>query len=249
MIKFELTPSSGALSHDARLRCDMVDLYYALYGSKRPPGMSSAELSAMFKPQKVSAPLKGFVKAEVKSRPDSPIDEKPQFAGLIDDGDELPDEQIISVDDMSTMVEGAAQPNQSIDVSAVKEDECLIEVTDIKFDPVDQVSTKSVKEEIIDVDELDKHETIAADTDRPPAAKRSKTDFNHSDNSASLPGIPSTPGGGGGGETTGPVGFEPGMFKQEDDDDVVVAIGPGDTADVAGGKSKADGAQKVSSGL
>lgn len=50
----------------------MVDLYYALYGNKRPLCLPSAELSAMFKPQKVQP-----VQAEIKTRAPSPIDEKP----------------------------------------------------------------------------------------------------------------------------------------------------------------------------
>lgn len=208
----------------------MVDLYYALYGSKRPPGMASAELAAMFKPQKVtsSIPLKGFVKAEIKSRPDSPIDEKPQISL---NPVALPEEQIISVDDMNSME--TAPPQHSIDVMDIKDD-CMIEVTDIKIDPEEHISTASIKEEIIDVDELDKMET-GSDVDQPPA-KRSKTDFN-SDNSASLPGIPATPG-----ETAGPVGFEPGMFKQEEGDESAAVVETGDAAN----KSKTDGSQKVS---
>lgn len=51
--------------------------------------------------------------------------------------------------------------------------------------------------------------TVDNDTDsRPPEAKKIKTEF-CSDNSVSLPGI--LPGG------TGPVGFEPGMFKNDDE--------------------------------
>lgn len=50
----------------------MVDLYYALYGNKRPMCLPTAELSAMFKPQKVQP-----IQAEIKTRAPSPIDEKP----------------------------------------------------------------------------------------------------------------------------------------------------------------------------
>lgn len=50
----------------------MVDLYYALYGNKRPMCLPTPELSAMFKPQKVQP-----VQAEIKTRAPSPIDEKP----------------------------------------------------------------------------------------------------------------------------------------------------------------------------
>lgn len=44
--------SSCMLSHDARLRCDLVDLYYKLYGSKRPTCLPIPELAAIMKPPK-----------------------------------------------------------------------------------------------------------------------------------------------------------------------------------------------------
>lgn len=40
------------LSHDPKLRCDLVDLYYTLYGSKTPLCLPVPEL-AMLKPTKV----------------------------------------------------------------------------------------------------------------------------------------------------------------------------------------------------
>lgn len=56
---------------------------------------------------------------------------------------------------------------------------------------------------------MEKRDTSEFDTDhRQPDAKRVKTDF-CSDNSVSLPGI--LPG------SSGPVGFEPGMFRNDDE--------------------------------
>lgn len=72
-------------------------------------------------------------------------------------------------------------------------------------------------------------ETDADYNNKEPAAKKPKTDF-CSDNSASLPGILS------GGDVTGPVGFEPGMFKQED-------VSPG--VPPSSGSKKSDATQKV----
>ncbi|XP_017782255.1 PREDICTED: transcription initiation factor TFIID subunit 2 [Nicrophorus vespilloides] len=43
---------NGMLSHDTRLRCDLVDLYYKLYGSRRPFCVPVAELAGLLKPQK-----------------------------------------------------------------------------------------------------------------------------------------------------------------------------------------------------
>lgn len=225
------------LSHDSRLRCDMVDMYYALYGTKRPPGMVSSELSAMFRPQKVStatttstnstitpsaAPLK--VKAENKMRVPSPIEEKPLH---ILDIVEVPDEPLISVDDAHSsesgvllLLEDVASRGAVNDVKPVPlfGNAAAIQV---KSESDGSNSRQTIKEEIIDVDELDK--------DGPPVAKKPKTDYG-SDNSASLPGIAA-------GGSTGPVGFEPGMFKQDDGAAEVTATGSG--------KTKGDSAQKV----
>lgn len=82
-----------------------------------------------------------------------------------------------------------------------------------------------MQEEIIDVDELDKEQELF----QPPENKKQKTEF-CSDNSASLPGMVGD---------TGPVGFEPGMFKQEDENSIE-ATGSG-----GGSKSKSDNGQKV----
>lgn len=41
------------LSHDAKLRCDLVDLYYTLYGTKRPVCLPIPELALITKPRKI----------------------------------------------------------------------------------------------------------------------------------------------------------------------------------------------------
>lgn len=43
------------LSHDTPQRCDMVDLYYALYGTRRPFCLAQQELSFL-KPERVVSP-------------------------------------------------------------------------------------------------------------------------------------------------------------------------------------------------
>lgn len=40
------------LSHDAKLRCDLVDLYYTLYGIKTPFCLPIPELAGLTKPKK-----------------------------------------------------------------------------------------------------------------------------------------------------------------------------------------------------
>lgn len=55
------------LSHDAKLRCDLVDLYYTLYGSKRPLCLPVPELMSLTKPKKVSG--SGSPERELKPIP------------------------------------------------------------------------------------------------------------------------------------------------------------------------------------
>lgn len=47
---------SGMLSHDPKLRCDLVDIYYTLYGSKTPLCLPIPELAMLTKPKKVAPP-------------------------------------------------------------------------------------------------------------------------------------------------------------------------------------------------
>ncbi|EZA62441.1 Transcription initiation factor TFIID subunit [Ooceraea biroi] len=47
---------NGMLSHDAKLRCDLVDLYYTLYGTKIPLCLPIPELAAITKPRKAGPP-------------------------------------------------------------------------------------------------------------------------------------------------------------------------------------------------
>lgn len=58
---------SCMLSHDTRMRCSLVDLYYVLYGKRRPVCIPIPELAALLKPQKVDT----FVESEVSIDRDS----------------------------------------------------------------------------------------------------------------------------------------------------------------------------------
>lgn len=44
------------LSHDAKLRCDLVDLYYTLYGMKVPFCLPIPEIATIIKPRKAGPP-------------------------------------------------------------------------------------------------------------------------------------------------------------------------------------------------
>lgn len=58
---------SCMLSHDTRMRCSLVDLYYVLYGKRRPVCIPIPELAALLKPQKVDT----YVESEVSIDKDS----------------------------------------------------------------------------------------------------------------------------------------------------------------------------------
>lgn len=76
---------------------------------------------------------------------------------------------------------------------------------EIKIEIEDEVI---IKQEAIDVENNeDDIDIINVSSVQPPETKKVKNEY-YSDNSVSLPGMVSTP---------GPIGFEPGMFKQEDD--------------------------------
>ena len=47
---------SGMLSHDPKLRCDLVDLYYTLYGPRTPLCLPNPELDMLTKPKRVGSP-------------------------------------------------------------------------------------------------------------------------------------------------------------------------------------------------
>lgn len=58
---------NNELSHDAKLRCDWVDFYYTLYGSKRPLCLPIKELEMLFKPKKVELTPEREIKQEIKT--------------------------------------------------------------------------------------------------------------------------------------------------------------------------------------
>lgn len=117
---------SSMLSHDSRLRCGMVDLYYALYGNKHPICLPTPELSAMFKPQKVQP-----VQAEIKTRAPSPLDEKP-----LDIIDVIPieaDDEVLE----NTLKRTAEQAFQPIDSKVESEEVEAVKTIKVKMSEPD----------------------------------------------------------------------------------------------------------------
>ncbi|XP_012265791.1 transcription initiation factor TFIID subunit 2 isoform X2 [Athalia rosae] len=151
---------NGMLSHDTKLRCDLVDLYYTLYGSKRPLCLPIPELAAMTRPRKAGPHVSP--EREIKPNPLHTNFEAP------------------------VGVETAPISNKR------------------KMSPTRDTpgSSNNVPDYIPDV-KRQKDEKVPG-----PNEGKVKSEY-YSDNSASLPGIMGT---------QGPVGFEPGMFKKEQED-------------------------------
>ncbi|XP_001664244.2 transcription initiation factor TFIID subunit 2 [Aedes aegypti] len=197
---------NGLLSHDTRLRCDMVDLYYTLYNTRVPHCLPNPELASILKPQKLASSFAAVADKEPnppepagidlesfsskRARSTSPLDIKP--LDLIDIG---PTELLMAK---------SREPSPLLS-EEIRED-IIVETVDansIKTEIV-EMDKSILKEEIVDLDDNNSVTVV----DSAPPAKKAKTEF-YSDNSISLPGI--TPSNS---SVTGPTGFEPGMFSK-----------------------------------
>lgn len=133
---------SSLLSHDSRLRCDMVDLYYSLYGSKRPMCLPQAELAAMFKPQKVAASSSASTSSSAAANAD---DKK---IPLINDELEKKPLIIESTIYLSPPQQQSADKHTSLDFV----DKIELSPNDMKRDSIELFDSSSVK---IEPDELE----------------------------------------------------------------------------------------------
>lgn len=75
------TNMNSKMSHDTRLRCDLVDVYYALYGIKEPPVIKNPELAALYQPQKEVKEDNDSTRIEMVDAKDVPINE-PGIEGI-----------------------------------------------------------------------------------------------------------------------------------------------------------------------
>jgi transcription initiation factor TFIID subunit 2 len=96
------TNINGMLSHDTRLRCDLVDVYYTLYGSRRPVCLPIPELAGMMNMHKQDAKksashaAKQLATPEVK-HPPAPKDTPNPI--IIDDNLECMNVEVVACDD------------------------------------------------------------------------------------------------------------------------------------------------------
>ncbi|XP_055376719.1 transcription initiation factor TFIID subunit 2 [Condylostylus longicornis] len=193
---------NSKLSHDDKLRCDMVDLYYALYGSKKPYCLQSAEFSAMFKPQKVKSEHTNNVTDEKSSRPETPFND-------------VIESQVVESEQKSSVkrnAEGAGLDESCNDFIKIEVEEYVMINSDLQAIEKPATVTPTPTSIPIDVEpaEIDtvKPERVEIDLGlNQSEPKKMKSEY-FSDNSISLPGVNAS---------LGPSGFEPGMFKQEED--------------------------------
>ncbi|CAH0692502.1 unnamed protein product [Chilo suppressalis] len=167
------------LSNDARLRCDLVDLYYTLYGPKRPICVPVLEIQAMMKQMhhKERDRLEREREREKEKERQKELELKPVIKQEIED----------------IKMETDVGPLQESPLPLVEGRNELLPV------PV-----SSIKEEDVKIDVTTVHDSPA---DFPDDNKREFL----TDNAVALPGIPGS---------SGPVGFEPGMFRHDTKDEM-----------------------------
>lgn len=88
---------NSVFSNDTRLRCDMVDLYYALYGMKRPSCLAQEndDIAKMYRPQKITT-------TSVESTIISKIDDEEE---LKIKSEEVIEETVVPIDKVQEVVE------------------------------------------------------------------------------------------------------------------------------------------------
>ncbi|XP_013190078.1 transcription initiation factor TFIID subunit 2 [Amyelois transitella] len=178
---------NSLLSNDAKLRCDLVDLYYTLYGPKRPICVPLPEIQAMMKQMqhKERERLERERERErekEKERWDE-IETQPVIKQEVEDGIKLePDVGPIT-----------ASPSVVPSLMETDHKDDLLPV------PLSSIKEEDVKVDVTTVHDANPHLFGVDDT---------KREF-ISDNAVALPGIPGS---------SGPIGFEPGMFRHDKDD-------------------------------
>lgn len=173
----------------------MVDIYYSLYGTKKPLCLPNTDLSAMFKPQKINFGTE--IKSRPSSRPSSrPPSRPPSRSATPQSSIETLETDVQFGLDNFAPIPTTPTPKRSHDIIELEDDIIKLERNDEKV----------VKDEEIEIYELNNRpiEPIV----QPPPPKKPKNEY-YSDNSVSLPGISS-------GSLTGPTGFE-GMFMKEEE--------------------------------
>lgn len=191
------------LSHDTKLRCDLVDLYYALYGTKRPlclPKIDDYDDNIEKRPPSIATigRIKKITQQDTQDKDESKKLNK-------------------TIDNNNIIGGGGVNNNNNDDI--------------VELDGTDGCNNAKRKATSPIILQSQPGPSSANDNNLPPTKKQKisnppdeqrgqqsttadgkvKSEY-YSDNSASLPGLMGIP---------GPVGFEPGMFKKEIDDNKI----------------------------
>lgn len=215
-------------AYDSKIRCDLVDFYYMLYGVKKPACLSSKEIVEMFRqkehrsvlgqiPRVKAAAVATGVKREGEEEEDpnmelnSFLTDQPLVpgggGGSSLDGLGNNKRKVIEYEDGDGDIFGSGSGGGgSISLKTETLDEVIIgDVTQGKITMTTMTSSTTTTVTVASVQQQ-QHQ---------PESKKLKTDSFYSDNSISLPGLA---GGAKAGTSDGPpVGFEPGMFQSQDE--------------------------------
>ncbi|XP_063225105.1 transcription initiation factor TFIID subunit 2 [Bacillus rossius redtenbacheri] len=189
------------LSYDSRLRCDIVDLYYTLYGTRRPLCLPVPEMVAILgslKPERRSSP--------VHKEPKPPKTQPPSVATASVASGSVADGEPAGGGGGTAAKRKASSPLRETELITDDNNLGLVTVEIVAGDEGSKVRVKETAGTPAGAGP-----TPAATAAGPSGLQASapggpvKSAY-FSDNSQSLPGILGT---------QGPVGFEPGMFRKE----------------------------------
>lgn len=214
-------------AYDSKIRCDLVDFYYMLYGVKKPACLSSKEMAEILRQKEHRSALGQIPRVKAAAPPvkregeeeedpnmelnsfltDQPL--VPGGGGSSLDGLGNNKRKVIEYEDVDGDIFGSGSGGGggggggSISLKTETLDEVII--GDVAQGKVTVTTMTSSTTTTVTVASVPQQET-----------KKLKTDGFYSDNSISLPGL--AVGGAKAGTSGGPpVGFEPGMFQSQDE--------------------------------
>lgn len=164
---------NSKLSHDTRLRCDMVDLYYALFGIKEPSTSKNPELAALYQPQKMES--------DSRDEHDMKIELDDQ---LVDVKDIVP-EANIEGDYKSIEIETETIEERVFKQDLDDDDVMMIETQPEQLELKIETELDIGEEQLTEPKKFHHHDV---DPNEGPSRKRMKADYT-SDNSQSQPSI------------------------------------------------------------
>lgn len=202
-------------AYDSKLRCDLVDFYYMLYGIKKPSCLSSKEIADMLRPHKSSHHHRGSDHYGTIPKINKAQDVKREL--LDGEEEEDPNKELNSfLTDKPAVVPDMHGKRKVIEYEADGDIFGSVSGGGVSSIPLSSgLKTETLDEVVIGGEstvakERGQHQTMGGGGHE--QVKKIKADNYYSDNSISLPGMTSTAG------HNHPVGFEPGMFQSQQDD-------------------------------